>query len=301
MPRIDEQEILRRLALISQIEPSPEATALAMERVRRVLVNMSEKKETSSQIKTVRIWGSIIRNRMLRFTAAAIITIFILLPLSYGAVKIIKTYFFEEKPVCIGGYTAITKTSLSSDYADENQARKVYEEINQLKKAGKCEKTFVKEWVENGIVFQLYEVRYTLASGEVVTVNEGNSQPVTDTNDADANRPDYGAVKITKVYFFEETPVCIGSYIVSTKTSLPGEYADENQAKKIYDEINQLKKAGKCEKTFVKEWVENGIVFQLHKVRYTLASGDVVTMNEGSGRPVNDINDADANQSEDEE
>ena len=41
MPRIDEiQEILRRLELTSQIEPDPESTAQAMERVRRVLVNM---------------------------------------------------------------------------------------------------------------------------------------------------------------------------------------------------------------------------------------------------------------------
>jgi len=293
MSRINEQEILRRLELISQIKPGPEAIALAMERIRRVLVNMQGKEETSNPIE---IWRTILKTRMLRFAAAAIITIFILLPLSYGAVKIIKTYFFEEKPVCIGGYTVITKMSLSGDYADEDQAKKVYDEINRLKEAGKYEKTLVKEWVENGIVFQLYKVRYTLASGEVITVNEGSGQAVNDTNDADTTRPEDGTVKITKTYLFEEKPVCIGGYTVVTKMSLSGEYADENQVKKVYDEINRLKEAGKCEKTFVKEWVENGIVFQLYKVRYTLASGEVVTMNEGQA-----VNDTDANRPEDEE
>jgi len=180
MPRIDEQEILRRLELISQIEPSPEATALAMERVRRVLVNMQAGKEETS--KPIRIWETIQRTRLSRFAAAAIITIFILLPLSYGAVKIIKTYFFQAKPTSI---TQGSTTRLSGEL-DEEQAGKVYDEINRLKEAGKCEKTLVKEWVENGILYRAYSVRYVLASGEVVTM--GECWPVNDTNDADANR-----------------------------------------------------------------------------------------------------------------
>lgn len=189
MPRIDEQEILRRLELISQIQPSPEAIALAMERVRRVLVNMPEKEET---LKPIEIWRTILKTRLSRFATAAIITIFILLPLSYGAVKIIKTYFFQEKPVSTtqNGVTVTTTnaTKLSGEYADENQARKVYDEINQLRKAGKYEKTLIKEWVENGILCQVYRVRYVLASGEVIIMNEG--QAANDTNDADANRPE---------------------------------------------------------------------------------------------------------------
>ncbi len=188
MPRIDEQEILRRLDLISQIEPSPEAIALAMERVRRVLVNMPGKEETPNPIE---IWRTILKTRMLRFAAAAIITIFILLPLSYGVVKIIKTYFFQEKPISTtqNGVT-VTKTNateLSGEYADENQARKVYDEINRLREAGKYEKTLIKEWTENGILHQVYRVRYVLASGEVIIMNEG--QAANDINDSDANRP----------------------------------------------------------------------------------------------------------------
>ncbi|MCX5635387.1 MAG: hypothetical protein NTW55_06090 [Planctomycetota bacterium] len=88
MPRTDEQEILRRLELISQIKPSPESTARAMERVRRVFVSMSEKKEISNQIKIVRIWGSIMKTKMLRFAAAAVIIIGILFGLHQFGVRI---------------------------------------------------------------------------------------------------------------------------------------------------------------------------------------------------------------------
>ena len=188
MLRIDEQEILRRLELISQIEPSPEAVALAMERVRRVLVNMMEKKETS---KPIRIWETILRTRISRLAAAAVVTIFVLLPLSYGAVKIIKTYFFQGKPTSVTqkGVTVpmMRATELPREW-DEEQARKVYDEINRLREAGKCEKTLIKEWVENGILYRVYRVRYVLASGDVVTM--GECWPVNDTNDADANRPE---------------------------------------------------------------------------------------------------------------
>ena len=131
------------------------------------------------------IWGIILRTRFSRFAAAAIITIFILLPLSYGAVKIIKTYFFEEKPVCTNEYTTGTNIILSGEW-DENEVKNIYDEINRLRKAGKYEKTFVKEWVENGILYRAYRVRYVLASGEVVTGNE--FQSLTDTNDTDADQ-----------------------------------------------------------------------------------------------------------------
>jgi len=179
MPGIDEQEILRRLEPISQIEPGPESTAGAMERVRRVLANMQEKKETS---KPTGIWGIIPKTRVLRFAAAAIFAIFVLLPLGYGTVRIIKTYFFEEKPTSI---TTRIATKLSGE-GDEYQARKVSDELNRLKDAGKYEKTLMKEWVENGILHRKYSVRYVLANGEVVTENE--HQIINATNDTDADQ-----------------------------------------------------------------------------------------------------------------
>jgi len=184
MSGIDEiQEILRQLEVISQIEPSPESTARAMERVRRVLVNMQGKKETP---KPIGIWGRILKTRVSRFAAAAIFTIFVLLPLSYGAVKIIKTYFFQEKTTSVTPAKTTSSVTKLSGEGDENQAGKVYDELNRLREAGKYEKTFVKEWVENGILYRKYRVRYVLASGEVVTMNE--FQSLTDTNDTDADQ-----------------------------------------------------------------------------------------------------------------
>ena len=137
------------------------------------------------------IWKTILKTRISRFAAAAVFTIFILLPLSYGAVKIIKTYFFQGKTTSVTqkGVIMITtrETTLFGEW-DEEQARKVYDEINRLREAGKCEKTLIKEWVENGILYRVYRVRYVLASGDVVTM--GECWPVNDTNDADANRPE---------------------------------------------------------------------------------------------------------------
>jgi hypothetical protein len=159
-----------------------------MHQVHTVLVNrMPEKKETS---KPTGIWGTILKTKISRFAAAAIFTIFVLLPLSYGAVKIIKTYFFQEKTAAItqNGVTVpiTSSTKLSGEDADNDQAKKVYDEISRLKEAGKYEKTFVKEWVENGVLHRAYRVRYVLASGEVVTI--GEYQPVNDTNDIGADQ-----------------------------------------------------------------------------------------------------------------
>jgi len=187
MSRIEEREILRRLELISQIEPSTESTARAMQRVRRVLANMQGKEET---LKPIRIWGTFLKTRVSRFAAAAIFTIFVLLPLSYGAVKIIKTYFFEEKTTSIAEVVTVTTkraTKLSGEW-DENQVSKISDEINRLREAGKYEKTLIKEGVENGILHREYRVRYILASGEVITGNE--IQVINDTNNTDANQPE---------------------------------------------------------------------------------------------------------------
>ena len=56
---------------------------------------------------------------------------------------------------------------------DKERLQKRFEEINELRKAGKGERTFLKEIEKNGLRIRLYEVRYTLSNGEVITVGEG--------------------------------------------------------------------------------------------------------------------------------
>jgi len=69
MPKIDENEIRRRLKLIAQIEPTSEATNRAIMLVRRTLKE-EEKPHTSPH---ARIWRLIFRSPLTKFAAAAVI------------------------------------------------------------------------------------------------------------------------------------------------------------------------------------------------------------------------------------
>ena len=56
---------------------------------------------------------------------------------------------------------------------EEEQMREEFEEINALQRAGKGERTFLREETQqNGAKVRVYEARYTLASGKIVTRTE---------------------------------------------------------------------------------------------------------------------------------
>ena len=71
MSKIDENEIRRRLKLLSQIEPTPEAARRATERVRETLVNKEKRREN----KGTRMWRAIVKRPISKFAAAAIVLI----------------------------------------------------------------------------------------------------------------------------------------------------------------------------------------------------------------------------------
>jgi hypothetical protein len=58
---------------------------------------------------------------------------------------------------------------------EKEQLKKQFDEINELRKAGKCERTFLEEIDCDGVKIRLYEVRYTLSDGKVVTLTEGTN------------------------------------------------------------------------------------------------------------------------------
>lgn len=66
---------------------------------------------------------------------------------------------------------------MDSEFTEEEKAqlKKQFDEINELKKAGKGERTFWKEVEENGVRTRLYHVRYTLSDGKAVTLCEGEA------------------------------------------------------------------------------------------------------------------------------
>ena len=58
---------------------------------------------------------------------------------------------------------------------EKAQLKQQSDEINELRKAGKGERTLLKETEDNGVRIRLYNVRYTLSDGRVVTICEGEA------------------------------------------------------------------------------------------------------------------------------
>ena len=116
-----------------------------------------------------------------RVAAAAAIAIVVLMSLSYGASKIIRIYHFEfgSRRINEDGTITATQTSvtLSGDFADEEEAKRIWEETRELKKAGKYERTYLKEIERNGIKSHIFTYRYTLSNGRVVEFNESERVP----------------------------------------------------------------------------------------------------------------------------
>lgn len=55
---------------------------------------------------------------------------------------------------------------------EKAQLKQQTDEINELRRAGKGERTFWKEVERDGVRIRLYNVRYTLSNGQVVTICE---------------------------------------------------------------------------------------------------------------------------------
>lgn len=135
-------------------------------------------------------WFAPTGDKISPWRVAALVTIatMVLIPLTYAGSKIIKAYIFTEGPVVEvienedGSVTKVGSISVSigsEDISDEQEFEAAREEIEELRKAGKYERTLLKQWEEKGMRFSLYKVSYTLSNGKVITVNEieGGSIP----------------------------------------------------------------------------------------------------------------------------
>ena len=71
MSKIDENKTHHRLKILSQIEPSSEATGRAIQRARDTLIN----KEKSRQRASTKIWRNIFKSPITKFAAAAVLLI----------------------------------------------------------------------------------------------------------------------------------------------------------------------------------------------------------------------------------
>ena len=171
-----------------------------------------------------------------RVAAAVALAIMVLLPLSYGAVEVIKrlTTFKAtfEYPEDNTTYTVLRTISSKGNIQTEEDARKTEKEFYRLYKEGKAEEIKPGIW------------RVTFPNG--------------------------------KSFAFGGDPEFLGLSDAEQKEIL----------KKQFDEINELKKAGKFEKTYKPEhdFVDHGVKYRYFEARYTLSDGTVKTV--GSAEPV---------------
>jgi hypothetical protein len=177
-----------------------------------------------------------------RVAAAATFAIAVLLPLSYGAVKAVKHFVFEDQVTFEypEDNTAYTVGRSISGYSTNNEedVRKELEEFKELYREGKAKEVKPGIW------------EATLSNDEEFAY-EGNPEGI-------------------NVEFTEE---------------------EKEQLKKQFDEINELRRAGKYERTFIKE-IEvdelKGVKFRQYKDRFTLSNGKVITLTISEEEPAKD-------------
>ncbi len=136
-----------------------------------------------------------------------------------------------------------------TDVEKNNLLKKQFDEINELRKAGKFERTFIKEIETNGVMHPFYEDSFTLSDGKVIKMGASGGDPE-----------------------------MLGLSEAERKELL----------KKQFDEIEELRKAGKFEKIYKPEhdFEIDGVKHRFYLALYTLSDGTVKTV--GSSEPVKD-------------
>jgi hypothetical protein len=72
-----------------------------------------------------------------------------------------------------------------SEAEQKELLKKQFDEIHELRKVGKYERTFIKEVEKNGVKIRLYEDSFTLSNGKVITMGAGEGEQVKGEDDKD--------------------------------------------------------------------------------------------------------------------
>jgi hypothetical protein len=182
-------------------------------------------------------------SKRIRIAAAAVIALAVLLPVSYAAVEAVKHFIVSEDKV-------------SFEYPDPNGGVTSYLYGRTISVTG----TDIAN--DEQARARVEEFRQLYLAGKAVEVKPG----VWVATLADGTKFGYGG----------SDPARAGAGVEFTEE-------EKAQLKKQSDEINELRQAGKGERTFLKEVEENGMKIRLYQVRYTLSDGRVVTITEGTG------------------
>ena len=212
------------------------------ERVLGDVLRALAESEQPSALTWPNIRRTIMKSPITKLAAAAAIAIVVLLPLSYGATKVVRKYFITMESEFEGPedgtiYRTIqTGVVAGDDIKSEEDAKKVLnkaiEEFGRLYREGKAKEVRPGVW------------QVILSNGE---------------------KFNYGG-----------NPESLGVSETEQKEAL----------KKQFDEIHELKKAGKYEKTYKPEhdYIVNGIKYKYFEARYILSDGTVKTL--GNSEPV---------------
>jgi hypothetical protein len=226
---------------------------------RRILHDLAGKLKECETLKptatSAGIWRMTMISKRIRLAAAAIVALAVLLPVSYGTIQAVKKHFI------------VSEDKVTFEYPDPNGNVTSYvygrsvcvgdtDAVNEEQARARFE-----------------EFRQLYLAGRAVEVKPG----VWKATLADG----------TEFAFAGRDPARAG---------MEAQFTEEEKArlKQQSDEINELRKAGKCERTFLKEIESDGGKIRLYRVRYTLSDGQVVTLTEGvdsagdgsSGNPV---------------
>ena len=192
--------------------------------------------------RSARIWRMTMISKRIKIAAAAVVALAVLLPVSYAAVEAVKHFIVSEDKV-------------SFEYPDPNGGATSYVYGRSVSVTG----TDVEN--EEQARARLEEFRQLYLAGKAEEVEPG----VWVATLADG----------TKFGFGGSDPARAGLGVEFTEE-------EKVQLKKQSDEINELRRAGKGERTFLKEIEDNGMKIRLYEVRYTLSDGRVVTITEGT-------------------
>jgi hypothetical protein len=160
-----------------------------------------ETKKTESAVTRPNIRRIIMKTKLSKLTAAAIVFA-CLIPLCYGVSKLVTTFFVVDEVVVTypdeksGGESAygwraavMTDEPLNDeeiaekvkeygyDPNDPNNVRRkeemkqIFKELDELRQAGKFERTFVKEDEQDGIKIRFYKDHFILSSGGTITMD----------------------------------------------------------------------------------------------------------------------------------
>jgi hypothetical protein len=209
-----------------RIAPKPPASGGLLDRLRQDF-SATEIKARSSAIRrwfaptddSISLW---------RVAAVAAIGIAVLLPLSYGAVKVVKyvttyefTFEYPEDNITYGA----SDTVIGDNINTEEEARKAVEEFCKLYNEGKAREVEAGVWVA------------TLSNGEEFAF--AGDPELADLPDAEK----------------------------------------KELLQKQFDEINELRKAGKYhERIFLREIEKDGVRIRLYQDSFILSNGKLVTL-----------------------